>query len=75
MRDLTAKEWIEQHATRGKDGNYTISQYELDEYLTEFILPHKACNQYNKGVCNHEDAPNPGHSRCIGTYLCLTHNP
>lgn len=73
MRDLTASEWIRDH--HAFTGNPNFPQYllngpELDEFLSHFILNHKECNRYSKGLCTHEDAPNPGHSRCIGTWRC-----
>jgi hypothetical protein len=70
-KDLTAKDWIETHGAASK-GAFTLSLEQLDEFLTHFILPHKQCNCYSKGLCTNGDAPKPGHSRCIGTHLCLS---
>lgn len=72
VKDLTAKNWIKTHGTQDLGGNYNLTDELLDEFLAYFILPHKECNCYSKGLCTHKDAPNPGHSRCVGTHLCLT---
>jgi len=70
-KDLTAKTWIETHGVESTEA-YTVSLKQLDEFLAHFILPHKQCNCYSKGLCSDKEAPNPSHSRCIGTHLCLS---